>query len=189
MNKKILKNGAVVEARNGLKYFKLDNALVRIGYNVGWLSLDEYNDDLTYSDDKDFTIMKVDNDVDNAGGYKVAAIYRHFNILKENKWTWEREEKPKCILTPKEHNYLKAVIEPVRNKVQFIYKDFSFRSSLTSNDDSLGYETIYIGSIIYIVFKGSNAPYSKMALYLFEENKQFKGMELYKEYSLKELGL
>ena len=73
------------------------------------------------------------------------------------------------ILTDKEKAYLKAVIEPVKDKVIFIQKvEYSISQK----------QFVYID----LVDGG-------MDTYTFEKNTQFINMELDKEYTLKELGL
>ena len=118
MKKSDLKNGCVVETRNGTKSIKIDNTLVNFyifndKISCGWLKFDDYNEDLTYKsvdeEDKEWDIMKVNNNVTNEKVHCFYAIYNVFNTQKDT-WTWIREEKPKSILTPKEYEYLKAVI-------------------------------------------------------------------------------
>ena len=73
------------------------------------------------------------------------------------------------IITDKEKAYLKAVIEPVKDKVIFIQKvEYSISQK----------QFVYID----LVDGG-------MDTYTFEKNTQFINMELDKEYTLKELGL
>lgn len=75
------------------------------------------------------------------------------------------------ILTDEERNYLKAVIAPVKDKVNFIQK--------------IEYSTLILPKqYIYIDL---NERF--MNLYPFKSNTEYKGMELNKEYTLKELGL
>lgn len=159
MKKSELKNGCVVELRNGKQYIKINEALINIE-NVGWLDLDVYDDEkLTYENSvkgaeykrPEFDIVKVDNS----------------NHLITN-WTWEREGK--SILTDKEKAYLKAVIEPVKDRVKYIRKR------------RITYDFIYIGL-------DKMDGFDCMFLYEFTPNSEFKGMELGKEYTLKELDL
>lgn len=81
----------------------------------------------------------------------------------------EGEYKPE-ILTEKEKAYLSAVIKPLKNKIKFIEKF----------EDTYDKERI----LIWIIGDCRN-------IYLpqFEKGKMYKGMEAYKEYNLKELGL
>ena len=102
-----------------------------------------------------------------------------FNI-NANKWTWVREDKPKRILTYKEYKYLKAVIAPIREQVWHITKS-PYRIRDSKN---------YTYEVVNIALKTKNKNIlSNMQLYIFEKDTQFKGMELYKGYTLKELGL
>lgn len=77
------------------------------------------------------------------------------------------------ILDDKEREYLSAVIKPYKNKVTFIAK---------SKD---AYEAKYFISIVV------NGNYGREAIHLpwFKENTMYKGMEIGKHYTLKELGL
>lgn len=76
---------------------------------------------------------------------------------------------PKEILTDKEREYLRNVIEPVKDKVRFIQKS-EYRYSKR--------QYVYIDL---------NEDY--ISLYSFKTNTQFKGMKVDKKYTLKELGL
>lgn len=176
MKKSELKNGAVVETRNGTKSIKIDNTLVNFyifndKISCGWLKFDDYNEDLTYKsvdeEEKEWDIMKVNNNVTNEKVHCFYAIYNVFNTQKDT-WTWEREGK--SILTDKEKAYLKAVIEPVKDRVKYIRKR------------RITYDFIYIGL-------DKMDGFDCMFLYEFTPNSEFKGMELGKEYTLKELDL
>lgn len=115
MKKSDLKNGCVVELRNGDKCIKIDNTLLVVHQQYkkngifGWLNIKEYQNDLISLQIKDFDIMKVNNEVMSEYGDCIKAINKTFNLDKPI-WTWVRKEKPKSILTPKEYEYLKAVI-------------------------------------------------------------------------------
>lgn len=181
MKKSDLKNGCIVELRNGSKGIKIDNILLIIRENsedmFGWLKLNDYNNDLIFSTialDK-YDIVKVDNDVTfNCSNidYCAKAIKTHLSLVstKVNKWSWKRQEN---ILTDKEREYLKAVIAPVKEYVVNITKcnpDYTNRSE-------------------YIRIELNNYIGNHMALDTFEYYAKFKGMELDKKYTLKELGL
>ena len=177
MNKSELKNGCVVELRNGAKCIKIEDILLIVYENnedsFDWVKLDNYNDDLTSVDNDvpEYDIVKVDNDVTfdySNMKYCAKAIINHFSIpsTQTYKWTWERKED---ILTDEEREYLKAVIAPVKDKVNFIQKIAYYLPQL---------------QYIYIDLDKNN-----IGLYQFEKNTQFKGMELGREYTLKELGL
>lgn len=77
----------------------------------------------------------------------------------------------KDILTDKEREYLKAVIEPFKDKVRIIQKMQMSCPIMRRH---------FIGICLYDDY---------LTLYNFEENTQFKDMELDKKYTLKELGL
>lgn len=95
MKKSDLKNGAIVELRNGDKYILLfncckygnkENLFISLE-DGGYLQLSDYNEDLKDCDDNDYDIMKLcQND------YVRDNIRSH--ILKQDKddWTWIRGE-------------------------------------------------------------------------------------------------
>ena len=92
-----------------------------------------------------------------------------FDKLQEKlklKLTLEAKEP---ILDEVERKYLSGVIRPFRDRIRFIEK----------NNYSTGREFIYI----------ETKDYEGMSMFPFEPNKMYKGMELNKEYTLKELGL
>ncbi len=103
MKKNDLKNGCVVELRNGKKCIKIDNTLLIVYENgkndFGWLKLGDYNNDLTFASNNsdEYDIVKVDNNVTfdyfNIG-YCARAIMKQFSSVsaKTDKWSWEREE-------------------------------------------------------------------------------------------------
>lgn len=86
---------------------------------------------------------------------------------------WMLQPYKEPILDDKEREYLSAVIKPYKNKVTFIAK---------SKD---AYEAKYFISIVV------NGNYGREAIHLpwFKENTMYKGMEIGKHYTLKELGL
>lgn len=95
MKKSDLKNGAIVETRNGNKYILLFNCCNRgdredlfISLNSGgYLNFSHYNENLKCCSDKDFDIMKVcQND------YVGDNIRSHILKRNEDDWTWIREE-------------------------------------------------------------------------------------------------
>lgn len=71
------------------------------------------------------------------------------------------------ILNDKERAYLKAVIKPFRKRVKYIFKDDSYNKEY-----------------ICIVLKDED-----VLLHYFEPKTMYKGMELYKPYTLEDLGL
>ena len=81
----------------------------------------------------------------------------------------------KPILDEKEKEYLSAVIKPFRDRILHIYK---FELS--------GYEGIGIDLKFPKVEKNKD---DAMTLPSFEIGTMYKGMELYKDYTLEELGL
>ena len=93
MKKNDLKNGAIVETRDGDKlillfacsyYDKSDNSLISLTDGT-WLSFAMYNDDLTHCAESDFDIMKVAQ-----SEYVGNDIRNHVLKRNENDWTWVR---------------------------------------------------------------------------------------------------
>ena len=78
------------------------------------------------------------------------------------------------ILDDAEREYLSAVIKPFRDRVMFIEKMFE--------DHLLGDQDCYL----FIRFNDGNYD---MNFPVFRESIMYKGMERYKKYTLKELGL
>lgn len=90
------------------------------------------------------------------------------------KWLCKEYEEP--ILGEAEKEYLSSVINPFKEKVEYIKKVPYYTN----------YEFIRI-RVGYI--RGEIYKYELINLPPFEENKMYKGMELCEEYSLKELGI
>lgn len=91
MTKSELKNGAVVECRNGNRYIKIDGAFINTSFD-GFMPLCSYKDDLTACD-YDYDIINVNNNVDNPA-YKWCPSQAMMSVSFANNWTWKREEKP-----------------------------------------------------------------------------------------------
>lgn len=95
--KEDIKNGAIVELRNGEHFIKIDSTLLKITMTGHYLPLKLYNNDLTYKN-SDFDIMRVLNPRENEF-YKEACNKALFDFICYNvKWTWERKEKRKIKL-------------------------------------------------------------------------------------------
>ena len=87
---------------------------------------------------------------------------------------WEITKLPKQILDNEEKAYLSSIIKPFRNRILYIRKISSIKSefieiALTRYDD-----------------KNYN---SSFTLPVFKRGTMYKGMELYKDYTVEELGL
>lgn len=130
------------------------------------LNIEKYKDEILNAAQSDITCCVIDlyhNDIcpDDCKDCKKAAM------------EWLLEECKEPILTDSEREYLSAVIKPYKNKVTFIAK---------SKD---AYEAKYFISIVV------NGNYGREAIHLpwFKENTMYKGMEIGKHYTLKELGL
>lgn len=90
---------------------------------------------------------------------------------------------PKPILDDVEKKYLSAVIKPFRNRILYIAKSETVKTYDNPNPK--------IYECIYIMYKDSTKkrnPYY-MGFPHFEKGTMYKGMEVKKEYTLKELGL
>lgn len=84
--------------------------------------------------------------------------------------TWFEEECQEPILNSKERAYLHAIIEPWRDKVESVRKLPLYDSE-------------------YILIDFCEKGYLPIRLLFFSKGIVFKGMELYKNYTLKELEL
>lgn len=95
--KKDIKNGAVVELRNGQRYLKVDYTLLDINMTSEFINIEHYKDNLTTCVEE-FDIMKVLNPEENI--LNVKCCNKALSAIKNNnfKWTWEREEKKKIKL-------------------------------------------------------------------------------------------
>ena len=115
----------------------------------------------------------------NNGKYDFVVYYNSVEIHREffhgfvsthDTFTkWLEEEYDLKILTDKEKAYLSAVINPFREKVEYIQKCFDLGSK--------AYIYIYVkkcGSMIFPTFR---------------KGTMYKGMEVNKKYTLEELGL
>ena len=95
MKKSDLKNGAIVELRNGDKYILLFNCCkygnkedLFISLDDGcYLKLSNYNENLKDCDDNDYDIMKLCQH-----SYVGDNIYCHILKRNEDDWTWIRGE-------------------------------------------------------------------------------------------------
>lgn len=102
--KKDIKNGAVVELRNGQRYLKVDNSLFGLKNdelyenNTSYMLLHYYDYNLKSTFSSDYDIMKVLNPktkymlLDLCHDTLLALRHKNFS------WTWEREEKKKIKL-------------------------------------------------------------------------------------------
>lgn len=115
------------------------------------------------------------NDKDNED----IIIHYDVSIKQENtviaSLYYKESELSKSILTEKEKQYLKSVIEPFRDKVLRIRKRKYYISS---------FEYIYI--VVKSIEKNKTEGF---ALPCFEERTMYKGMEIDRYYTLEELGL
>lgn len=93
MKKSDLRNGSIVEIRNGDKYMFISDAKNKYAKNSlislkdgGYLDLDHYNDDLKDRYNNNYDIVKIcQNDY-------VGNNFRDHVIKNTDNWTWERQE-------------------------------------------------------------------------------------------------
>ena len=130
------------------------------------LNIEKYKDDILNAKQSDITCCVIDL-------FHNGACPENCKDCKKAAMEWLLEECKEPILTDSEREYLSAVIKPYKNKVTFIAK---------SKDT---YEAKYFISIVV------NGNYGREAIHLpwFKENTMYKGMEIGKHYTLKELGL
>lgn len=93
-------------------------------------------------------------------------------VLWENSPIRFRETLAESILTDKERAYLKAVLKPFAKNVEYVYKSDDFRFNNTNE---------FIAAYI------NGRP--DMFLPVFKVGTMYKGMDLNREYTLKELGI
>lgn len=117
--------------------------------------------------------------VSNNCKYEFVVYYNFIEIHRENfnnsdsrcgAFTkWLEEEYVPDILTDKEKAYLSAVIKPFRDRVKYITK------------------YIYPAKEEYLLIVMCNG--ERMSFPTFKKETMYKGMQVYKEYTLEELGL
>ena len=102
-----------------------------------------------------------------------------FNAPKISSYKIERPmkyetiyEAPKQILDQKEKEYLENVIRPIKNRVNSIAKSYAILTQCKKEEIVINYDNKY----------GSCLPH-------FTKGTMYKGMELNRKYTLKELGL
>lgn len=141
--KQELKENDIVELRNGeIRKIKLqgDNSLSVVGVE-DYCSLNNYDDNLHNDKTKYYDIIK---------------IYKYYKRLD--------------ILTDEERSYLKNLIKPFQDRIEFISK-----CRYSSYDKE--YLSISIKDEVGITLPD------------FKINEHYAGMEVFKDYSLEELGL
>lgn len=161
MTKKDLKNGMIVECRNGNRYVLLNDNLVREHGYFGFYTVT--NDLGDIHGNKEFEIVKV---------YEPHKVTGFDDIFENSrlKLIWERKE----ILDDVEKKYLSGVIAPFRDRVVYIEKlhwseEYDIISIRVKHLDGIHLESIYLPT--------------------FESDKMYKGMKPRVEYTLEELGL
>lgn len=157
MKKSDLKTGMIVETRGGDRFLVMLNPDCKdrelIEFSGGFMPLERYNDDLILDGfAHELDIMKLYS----AGASICYLLGTDITGGKlELKLIWQR---PKPILDEAERKYLKAVINPLRNRVDFICK--------------CRYDGVR--EYIHIEFKGS--PYMMM-FPTFKRGSMYNGMK------------
>lgn len=126
----------------------------------------------------DLIDISYDLEVDS-GGYDFVIYYTSMEIYREffsgsistcSAFTkWLEEEYVPNILTEKEKAYLSAVIKPFRDRVKYITK------------------YIYSAKEEYLLIVMYNG--ERMSFPTFKKETMYKGMKVYEEYTLEDLGL
>ena len=168
MKKSDLKNGAIVQTKWGDKYIKIDNVFLSLKMNGDYLDVRAYTDDLRYIYSEDnqnaqYDIMKINN---NVSPYNNCASKALVEALKDI-WTWDRNIP---ILTDKEKQYLKNIIEPFKEKIIGIEK----------------LETVTKQEYLDFILKDSTESFE---LPFFPKGEYYKGMDQETIYSLQNLDL
>lgn len=153
--------------------------ITRVFDDYYFINLDSFNwtDEMLKPFDADLTISQLQSEIDKLSN-KVQKEYSNVisnrdkvNYLKEQLKQLKEEskkEKNKPIIDDEEKEYLSVVIRPFKDKVKYIAK---------YGDSRLEFISIKLVGDSAMLF-----PY-------FNKNTMYKGMELEKQYTLKELGL
>lgn len=155
--------------------------ITRVFDDYYFINLDSFNwtDEMLKPFDADLTISQLQSEIDTLSNKvqeeysKVISNRDRVNYLKEQLKQLKEEskkEETKPILNEEEREYLLTVIRPFRNEIENIMKTGDF----TGNKE-----------YIRIEFKD----YDVMSFKYFKKGTMYKGMEVDKEYTLKELGL
>lgn len=127
------------------------------------LNIEKYKDEILNAAQSDITCCVIDL-------FHNGACPENCKDCKKAAMEWLLEECKEPILTDSERKYLSAVIKPFGSRVKYIAK-------IISCDE--------FEQCIEIAFYNGYCTY----LPYFKANTMYKGMEVNKEYSLKELGL
>ena len=91
MNKKYLKNGSVVELRNKERYLVIGSTLLDLDNFGYFINLKNYKSNLLFNGDKEWDIMKINNNVNYLTGMCNDPL-REVYLEDEPVWTWMREK-------------------------------------------------------------------------------------------------
>ena len=167
-----LKNGAIVELRNGERCIKVDITLICIPRKekyCDYMKLDLYREDMTYPREDSYDIVKVNNNVSKNNGYCNMALA---DVLDSNIWDWKRTDE---ILTKEERNQLNHLLEAVKPcKAEHFMKKFG---------------GVTCGEWIFLLTNGDYVKEEGLNLPSFKTGTRFKGMERNRQYTPEELGL
>lgn len=98
--KKDIKNGAVVELRDGERYLKVDDTLLKLDMSGNFMPLQKYDNNLNciFSGGENFDIMKILNPKENKENENCCNLALCNIKEKDVNWTWERKETRKIKL-------------------------------------------------------------------------------------------
>lgn len=92
--KKDIKNGAIVELRNGQRFLKVDNTLLNLTMDGDFIYLSSYDKKLCHKKYGFLDIMKILNPNKNRFFFENSCSEALFTLKNCGNidWTWEREE-------------------------------------------------------------------------------------------------
>ena len=98
--KKDIKNGAIVELRDGERYLKVDDTLLKLDMSGNFMPLQKYDNNLKciFSGGENLDIMKILNPKENKENENCCNLALCNIKEKDVNWTWERKETRKIKL-------------------------------------------------------------------------------------------
>lgn len=104
MKRQDLKNGMVVEVKNGTRYLVCGDKFIR---DYGYLNIEDYSNELKH-------VLYCDNDFDIMTVYE--EVYNLDEIKNTNRAIWRRQS----LLDSVEKEYLEFVLRPFKDKIEYI---------------------------------------------------------------------
>lgn len=161
-----LKNGAVVEIRSGNRYLKVDNTLLNLKLDGGYLPIFDYDDNLkSRAGGVIFDIVKVWNSAPSSQGYCNKALCQ---VERNQPPSWQDT----TILDDREKEYLENVLKPFKNEITSI----------------VVLPSVFDANFVFLKVD-LTFDYDHMIFPRFYKGAMYKGMETGKCYTLDELGL